>query len=463
MKSLVIRELKKTERLNEEGDIKVKLSVFIAKVENGIVDEVKELWYETDYEWGTYFDTDRCDGVVVQLFLSAMRDGVDTIESSCFISEQLWYNLTYNIIPQLHIMSKKKYTLVSICAPTTKEQYKSFAIASGMSRGIDSFATFFEYNDTNLLDYKLTHLTYFNVGAHHGQGVKNRTMRARYGGQLKGTEKFCEEFGYPLIAVDTNLNSILYSFFGRWSFDRTHIYRNLGVVLLLQKLFCRYYYSSTYNLDNFEPATNIDCAHYEKWIIPLLSTESTTFHSANKGWERIDKTKFISDKIQCFNHLLVCFSEDVNCGKCAKCQRTLMQLDSLGNSILEQFSAAFDLDEYYKNDREKWFGQIDELMENGLMPGTYQEAFFEALRNNPSLIKKSKHVIKYDFPRKIVANINNINVRFYPTIESKIISKLKKGQTFLCEMECMGFYRYVLESGEIGWSVKKYFDYEEML
>ena len=72
----------------------------------------------------------------------------------------------------------------------------------------------------------------------------------------------------------------------------------------------------------------------------------------------------IADKEGCYKNLLVCFSEDENCGKCAKCKRTLMQIDALGKGILENFKDTFDIDEYKSKYRERWFNDIDNLVVN---------------------------------------------------------------------------------------------------
>ncbi len=458
MKILRIDNIAKKDYIHADGGTRTRLTTDLIATDtetNTVKSDV--LWYDVAKEWGDFFCDDRCDGLVVQLFLTAMHERYDVLECSYPISEKLWYNLTYHVIPQLSLMGKRRASSIKIDAPLTAERYDCSGVGAGMSRGIDSFATFFEYNEFPVESYRLTHLTYYNLGAHHGQGVHDRPPQERFEGQLVGTKVFCEKYGYPLLWVDSNLEIILNTFFRHWGFDRTHIFRNLGCTLMFQKLFSRYYYSSTYNLDSFEAALNIDCAHYEKWVIPLLSTESAEMHSANRDWERIDKTQFIADKGPCFDHLLVCFNEDQNCGKCAKCQRTLMQLDSLGGDLIFNFKKSFDLDVYFRENRQKWFNDIDELMETGMMPGTYREAFYEALRNRPELVEHSSHLKKFKTPQKLIANTNGIAVRLNPIMSAEILTRLSEGTEIESSLQCDGFYQVTLSDGRIGWSAKRLF------
>ena len=234
---------------------------------------------------------DRCDGFIVMILLTAMLEQTTRIKSDYPISQKLWYNLTYHVIPQLVIMDRRRFKNLTLEMPTTKDMYSPKEIGVGMSRGVDSFATFYEYYDFPNEDYKLTSLTYYNVGAHHGQGVKGRTMNDRFWGQLQGTEKFCQDYNYPLLSVNSNLYFFLKKITNKnIRFDQTHTYRNLGCTLLFQRYFKKYYYSSAYNLDKFKAKADADCAYYEKWLIPLLGTENTEFYNANQALNRIEKT-----------------------------------------------------------------------------------------------------------------------------------------------------------------------------
>lgn len=181
-----------------------------------------------------------------------MKFGFEIIQSYITISEKLYYNLTYHVIPQIYEVEKGKFLLVSI--EVERIWGLGEAVAAGMSRGVDSFATMYEYTCVmNIENYKTTHYTYFNVEAHHGPDYitrnSNLSSKELYQGQMIKTRAFCEKYGYKLIIVDSNLADFLSPFFGRGSFNRTRTFRNLGAALLLQNGIRRYYYSAAYNLD----------------------------------------------------------------------------------------------------------------------------------------------------------------------------------------------------------------------
>ena len=164
----------------------------------------------------------------------------------------------------------------------------------------------------------------------------------------------------------------------------------------------------------------------------------------------------IAEQEACYKHLLVCFSEDENCGKCAKCKRTLMQIDALGKDIIENFKYSFDINEYKSKNREKWFDDIDNLMVNGMMPMTYKETFYEAAKNNPQLVAKSKHIKLYDNPIKLEVTAASLAVREHPFLESTLLTRIPKGYQFLSSMECHGWCKIILDDGTIGWCSKRY-------
>ena len=123
-----------------------------------------------------------------------------------------------------------------------------------MSCGIDSFTTLYEYTKLISLDsFKLTHLTYFKVGAHDGQiGKYDKEVQDElFQIQLSHVQEFCDKYGYDLVIVESNLTEIIDHMFGFYNYEQFHSYVNAGTVLHLQKLFRRYYYSPAYCLDEF--------------------------------------------------------------------------------------------------------------------------------------------------------------------------------------------------------------------
>ena len=82
---------------------RIKLSFLISKNEN----ENECIWYEVEKKYKDCLCDDRIDGIVVSLLPIAMKSGYEVIESEYPISEKLYYNLTYHVIPQIYNTDKK--------------------------------------------------------------------------------------------------------------------------------------------------------------------------------------------------------------------------------------------------------------------------------------------------------------------------------------------------------------------
>ena len=303
----------------------------------------ERLWYRVKPEYGKYLCDDRADSFVITFFTFAMRRDLD-IWSAYPISEKLWFQLTTQVIPQLAVTSKGIGKEIRIFADTISKPYPNAGgVGTGMSCGVDSFATLYEYTELcEIPEYKLTHLTHFNVGAHHGQtgSFNPELQRSLYLKDAAMVQAFCDEYGYKLITVDSNLTEVINTFFGYMEFSIFVSYLNVATVLLLQKLFSRYYCSPAYNLDQFNCGLEKTSAHYEGWLLPNLSTETTSFYNSNKNWTREDKLKQIVNFPQSYDWLKVCVKSDKNCCKCVKCMRTILGLEAIGKTDL--YAKVFD-------------------------------------------------------------------------------------------------------------------------
>lgn len=305
------------------------------------------LWYEVDEKYMSALSEEISDGVIVTLLPYAVRGGYDIV-SKLPISETLFFRLTSQLIPILKDGLNNAYE-TKIVADRVICHFNSYAVASGISCGVDSFTTLFEYTeDCEMKSYQLTHLTYFENGAHHlnvnGHCEKKRELFEK---QCTRIKKFCDRYGYELIVVRSNLDDFLIDCFGPEPFQNTHTYRNAGFVLLLQKLIKTYFYSTASECGSDIRIELDDPAHYEKILLPYISTNNTEFYNSNKQMTRLEKTQYISEFNQTYDNLLVCYRNENNCGRCLKCIRTLLTLDFIGK--LKEYSGSFDIDYYQKN------------------------------------------------------------------------------------------------------------------
>ncbi len=386
------------------------------------------LWYLFDRSLEQYLCDDRCDTAVTALTLAAMKYGYSSIESEYPISEKLYYNLQYHVIPQLYVGGDRRISRIKIKAPLTSEVFHGPLVATGMSRGVDSFASLYEYSENfELKEYRVNALTYFQAGAHHGfdhdlgHGTESRLELFQH--QLQGTIDFCKENGYPLLAVQSNIREVLLEsgLFLEKYFDRTHTFRNLSIAMLFQKGIRRYYYSSTYTLNDFKLTLHADMAYYERWLIPHLSTGSIEFFQPNQDWRRIDKVEKLTRFEPCYDHLQVCLIKTGNCGKCMKCRRTLMELDAYGDEALDKFKNSFDIETYKREDRRRWFASIVEDKEKDNSEAHYfEESFLCAAEHHPELLEYMEFS-KAEGIHHVKPLGRRINIRKLPSLKSDIL------------------------------------------
>jgi hypothetical protein len=300
---------------------------------------VETLWYAVDEKYAPYLTTDRLDGFLVGVLLLAMKQNED-IEVRGAISEKLYYHLTsyYTQIVRLVIPSLRPITIRAATLEAATGAATGSGVATGFSAGIDSFAC---VHDHLVADppagYRLTHFVFNNVGS-HGEWNADRAhtlFRARYD-LIRG---YPEALGLEFVRIDSNLSDLL-----KMSFELTHVPRNVSAVLMLQRLFGKYYYSSAFRYEDSYVRPGMGIAYADPFAIHHLSTE--TFECISTGCQhtRVEKTRRTALVPGAERWLNVCVMpgmEGRNCSKCWKCCRTLLTLELLGS--LEKFAGVFDL------------------------------------------------------------------------------------------------------------------------
>lgn len=72
-----------------------------------------------------------------------------------------------------------------------------------------------------------------------------------------------------------------------------------------------------------------------------------TFNSEGAEVERLDKVRSLCCYPPAYKYLNVCFNELHNCGICAKCIRTLLEINAVGD--IDQFMDVFDVHFFLKH------------------------------------------------------------------------------------------------------------------
>ncbi len=351
-----------------------------------IIDEKQNindyLWFSSDSEYGQYFCNEVADAFVICMLLPALRTEQD-IEVKALISERLFYNIKHSLIYIFHLSYGKRRININ-CKGIFTADYHSQAVGCGCSLGVDSFAAILSHTGEECFQgYRITHLTYFNVGA-HGYVDLEKTKKS-YLKDLQMVTSYAEKMNLPLVCIDSNIHIV----FRGYDFDQSGDTRNMATVLSMQKLFKRYLYASSYPIKDFR-FTSIQSGYYESLLLPLMSTENTELVVANPDMSRTDKIIYIADNNMVQHNLYVCWKElivnnnpessiakikdnKLNCSRCGKCLRTLLALDILGKSL--SFSDIFDLDYWnvakssyiakviYNKNNDAFYKDLYELMQ----------------------------------------------------------------------------------------------------
>lgn len=303
------------------------------------------LWYSFDKKYKDYLTTEKLDGFLVGLLLLAMKNKED-IYLEHPVSEKLYYNLSKYYIKILSIINPK-FSEINIF-PTSFDNGISYnsknAVGTGFSAGVDSFSAIYDhiFNPKTPKSYTLTHLVFNNVGSHDefNQDRAKELFKERY----NILKNYTEEIGKDFIKIDSNISQIL-----NLKFQLTHTTRNLSSILLLQKLFSKYYYASGLNYKDCFIGKTYDMAYSDPSAVNLLSTETLQFIPTGSQYTRTQKTEIISDYEPTYGYLNVCIQQKNkanNCSVCSKCFRTIFTLELLGKINL--YDKTFDLKKYYR-------------------------------------------------------------------------------------------------------------------
>lgn len=335
------------------------------------------LWFSTTNEFGGYLCHERGDAFLVAMLLYAMKKGED-IRILAPVSERLYYTVTKHLVRVLaEILNVPQIKI--ICDLDDGKIENAGAVGTGFSCGIDSFCTVIEHMDESCPPhYRLTHLTFFNVGASGDYGGEE--ARELFRRRIEAVKPCAEELGLPLVTLDSNISEIL-----SMNFVQTHTYRNVAAALALQKLFNVYYYSSTYSLKHFELSGAP--SYYDIYILDMLSTNNIKFYSTGKIYSRVEKTEIVSHSTLSHKYLNVCVADDRNCSRCNKCQRALLTLDVLGK--LELYDEVFDLNDYRVH-RSKYFGK----MLSARRSEPFQQEIYDAIKERDYHIPTSAHLYR---------------------------------------------------------------------
>lgn len=262
------------------------------------------------------------------------------------ISKDLFSKLTEAYIP---LLSKKipYYHSIKIVRNTIEilEQNEGF-IGTGVSCGVDSSYTIAKYTNDEAC-YKLTHLVYYSMGLYGGMDSVTDSKL------IDKAVDIAKQLNLSLIVIRSNIILKLYN----KAYAPVVPFVFMGTALCMQNFFSKYYYSSGVTIDEFE-ISPLDAAYFDILSINAFSNNSIEFYSSGYEVSRYEKVRYISDYRFTYKNLTVCLTVDQskgNCGRCAKCTRTMTELDSMGE--LDLYNQSFDVLRY-KEDKAYHWGYI---------------------------------------------------------------------------------------------------------
>ena len=317
-----------------------------------------ECFYSVPAQFAGLADLSSSNAFLVGMLYPAMRYG-ENIEVEGTVSARLLFNLNEYLVPLMaECDSRLKRITITASATDDKGSAAASAVGTGFSGGIDSFATIYEHFERPAPEgFKLTHLFFFNVGAH---GIPKKpgdmeTIERQFHARFDKFRGFPEEAGLPFVPVDSNVHK-----FHPWGHLEVATFATVSAVMFLQRGIRRYFLASsghTYRQlwkflgDGGRPDA---IERLNMMLLPWLSTESLDLVDDGNLYDRSQKTVLVANYPPARKYLNVCYGHDTldtNCSVCPKCARTLLTLDILGK--LDDFAGVFDIQKYKREVRRR--------------------------------------------------------------------------------------------------------------
>lgn len=347
--------------------------------------ETRTLSFTVDSRFRDFLNPGRADGALVALlpWISLQGGQVRVLPA---VSPHLYH---FGIRLLSHILTGigpflKPIELVGEVHTEMLPSLPGNRIGTGGSLGVDSLCTIAELEKAGT---PVTHLFHNNCGSHWGS-------RKLLHGRRELCRKFAAGHGKEFVWMDSTLSG----FYGNDGYLHFFPFLDAGSILALNGLFSSYYYSTSCEI-NHPSFTRRDkteyCAfHLESHILQGCETEATRFRMHGLDLTRSQKTSIIADYLPARKALNVCLEHVENCGRCAKCCRTIAQLFLLEK--LFSFSGIFDLTTFREN-------PIRFLVRSMLQDPHFRKETENLIRASGALTQQEKQRLRLLYLRKRAA------------------------------------------------------------
>lgn len=298
----------------------------------------RTLSFTVDARFRDFLNPNRADGALVALLPWISRQG-GQVRVLPAISPRLYH---FGIRLLSHILTGigpflKAVEMVGEVHAEALSPVSGCRIGTGGSLGVDSLCTIAELEQAGT---PVTHLFHNNCGSHWG----SREL-------LDGRRELCRKFAAGQHKEFVWMDSTLSDFYGNEGYLNFFPFLDAGSILALNGLFSSYYYSTSCEINHPDftrrDKTEYCSFHLESHILQGCETETTRFQMHGLDLTRCRKTAIIADYPPAHGALNVCLERVENCGRCAKCRRTISQLFLLDK--LSSFSDIFDLAAFREN------------------------------------------------------------------------------------------------------------------
>lgn len=297
------------------------------------------LFYEMDSAYEAFIEKDTYDAFVIAL-IPFMLENSEDLHVEGIVDKVLLDNLNTQFLPQLAAISKCNRTPQIIAKETQTSKNINTHIGTGLSCGVDSFTTVYDFIDNNV---DLRYITFLDAGSHGKYGKEHTTQIKEF--RKQNALKAAQGLGMEILSINSNISLFVTS-----SFQSSHSLVNLSCVYNLSKLYASYYYSSAFSEEQ-STLKDGDTSNWDTLLLPYICSSYLSVKSTSLDKTRLQRTAYISDKEVVQQHLDVCTNSLLakqrgfqNCSSCYKCAKTMTSLHLV--DALSKFKNVFDKSRY---------------------------------------------------------------------------------------------------------------------
>lgn len=300
------------------------------------------LWFEVPVRYEKYLCAERSDAFVMAFVQYALQYGQEEIISEGPLTDVFYDGVTTEFLPAFNKINGTHLRIVAPVAPEVEHPDDGCHVGTGCSCGVDSMHVYAMHTD-------ITDGCVWN-----GHGVdflaSKEDREGLFGALVERARSFTSSEGINLVVGNSNFDTGCIDGL-RWEGMTT--YGNLFNILAMQKYWKKYYVASDCDVRNFSfrmKGVFADPARYEYFLFPFLRYKNLSIVMDGADRNRVEKVADLKDYAPARKYLNVCHRLNANhrngTNDCAKCMRTLLDLDACG--IVDEFSAVFDVAYYHR-------------------------------------------------------------------------------------------------------------------